>query len=323
MRILITGMAGFIGYHCAKVLRADGHEILGVDNLNSYYMPRLKRARIDDLQPRDHLRFVVADLCDKPTLESLFADFRPERVLHLAAQVGVRYSLENPDAYVQSNLVGTLNVLECCRASRVPRLVYASSSSVYGGSERLPYAEDDPVDRPISLYAATKRADELMAHSYTHLYGIQTIGLRFFTVYGPWGRPDMAAWLFTEAIANGRPIKVFNAGKMSRDFTYVDDIATGIKAALFSTALAPFELLNLGNHRSEPLDNLIGVIERTLGRRAERVLLPLQPGDVLATYADNTLSRAKLGFEPTTSIEDGIPRFVEWYRAHPEFHSGS
>ncbi len=321
MRVLVTGIAGFIGYHCAKALQAQGHQVSGVDNLNDYYSPKLKRARLAELQKAEKVRFQEADLCDKPQLTRLFEEERPERVLHLAAQVGVRYSLENPDAYVSANVVGTLNVLECCRQAKVPRLVYASSSSVYGGSERLPYSEEDPVDRPVSLYAATKRADELMAHAYTHLYGIQTVGLRFFTVYGPWGRPDMAMWLFTEAITAGRPIKVFNHGRMSRDFTYVDDIVAGVMASLFSEGLDPFEVLNLGNHRSEPLENLIAVIEKALGQKAEKKMMPMQPGDVLATYADTARSARKLGFQPKTSIEEGVPRFVEWYRAHPEFHS--
>ncbi|HXY40543.1 MAG TPA: NAD-dependent epimerase/dehydratase family protein [Vicinamibacteria bacterium] len=321
MRVLVTGIAGFVGSHCAKALHAQGHEVSGLDNLNDYYSPKLKRARLEELEKTARVRFTEADLCDKQALARLFDEQRPERVLHLAAQVGVRYSLENPDAYVSSNVVGTLNVLECCRQAKVPRLVYASSSSVYGGSERLPYSEEDPSDRPVSLYAATKRADELMAHAYTHLYGIQTVGLRFFTVYGPWGRPDMALWLFTEAISSGRPIKVFNHGRMSRDFTYVDDIVAGVMAALFSDGLDPYEVLNLGNHRSEPLTNLIAVIEKALGRRAEKKMMPLQPGDVLATYADTVRSARKLGFQPKTSIEEGVPRFVEWYRAHPEFHS--
>ncbi|HVO13163.1 MAG TPA: NAD-dependent epimerase/dehydratase family protein [Vicinamibacteria bacterium] len=321
MRVLVTGVAGFIGYHCARALQAQGHQVSGIDNLNSYYSPKLKDARLAELRKAGKLRFLEADLGDKAAITRLFEAERPDRVLHLAAQVGVRYSLENPDAYVSSNVVGTLNVLECCRAALVPRLVYASSSSVYGGSERLPYSEEDPVDRPISLYAATKRAGELMAHAYTHLYGIQTIGLRFFTVYGPWGRPDMAVWLFTEAISNGRPIQVFNHGRMSRDFTYVDDIVAGVMAALFDEGRASYELLNLGNHRSEPLSNLIAVIEKALGRKAEKQMVPLQPGDVLDTYADTTRSAARLGFQPKTSIEEGIPRFVEWFRAHPEFHS--
>jgi len=321
MRVLVTGIAGFVGSHCAKALHAQGHEVSGLDNLNDYYSPKLKRARLEELEKTARVRFTEADLCDKQALARLFDEQRPERVLHLAAQVGVRYSLENPDAYVSSNVVGTLNVLECCRQAKVPRLVYASSSSVYGGSERLPYSEEDPSDRPVSLYAATKRADELMAHAYTHLYGIQTVGLRFFTVYGPWGRPDMALWLFTEAISSGRPIKVFNHGRMSRDFTYVDDIVAGVMAALFSDGLDPYEVLNLGNHRSEPLTNLIAVIEKALGRKAEKKMMPLQPGDVLATYADTVRSARKLGFQPKTSIEEGVPRFVEWYRAHPEFHS--
>jgi UDP-glucuronate 4-epimerase len=321
LKILVTGAAGFIGYHCARTLAAGGHRIAGVDNLNSYYLPSLKHARVAELAHTGSVEFTRLDVCDRSALHALAAAFRPDAVLHLAAQVGVRYSLRDPDAYVQSNVAGTLNVLECCRELGIPRLVYASSSSVYGRNTKLPYAESDAADRPASLYAATKRATELMAHAYTDLFGIQTIGLRFFTVYGPWGRPDMAVWLFTEAIHAGRPIQLFNQGEMFRDFTYVDDIVAGVKAALVAEDLGPCEVINLGNHRSEPLASVVAIIEKALGRTADRRLLPMQAGDVVATYADGTRSASVLGFTPRTSIADGIPRFVEWYLAHPEFHS--
>jgi len=320
MRILVTGIAGFIGHHCAKALIEAGHEVVGVDNLNDYYDPALKRARLEALKAAGEYGFHQIDLADLPALESVFRECQPELALHLAAQAGVRYSLENPHAYVQANLVGTMNVLECCRHGKVARLVYASSSSVYGGNVRLPFSEDDRVDRPISLYAATKKANELMAHTYTHLYGLPTVGLRFFTVYGPWGRPDMAMWLFTDAITRGRPIKVFNYGDMQRDFTYIDDIVQGVLASLFSRDLEPYEIFNLGNHRSEPLLRLIELIEQGLGRKAERTLLPMQDGDVQATYADIERARRKLGFSPATRLDEGVPRFIEWFQRHPEFH---
>lgn len=320
MRILITGMAGFIGHQSARSLHADGHEILGVDNLNSYYLPRLKQARVDDLQQHGRIAFRKCDLADHDALSAVFRSFAPELVLHLAAQAGVRYSLENPHAYIQSNIVGTLNILECCRNHGKPRLVYASSSSVYGGSTDLPYSEDHMIDRPISLYAATKKSNELMAHTYAHLYGLKTTGLRFFTVYGPWGRPDMAMWLFTDAILHNRPIKVFNRGDMYRDFTFIDDTVAGIKACLLLKDPKPYEVFNLGNHRSEKLGLLIDLIETTLGRKAERILLPMQPGDVKETWADISRARARLGFNPSTTLRQGVPRFIEWYLAHPEFH---
>ncbi len=320
MRIAVTGIAGFIGYHCARALMAEGCQVIGVDNLNDYYAPALKRARLEALGTAGDFRFEKLDLADYEPLAALFADARPELVLHLAAQAGVRYSLENPHAYVRSNLVATANILECCRHNGVRRLVYASSSSVYGGNQKLPFSEDDPVDRPISLYAATKKSNELTAHTYTHLYGLPTVGLRFFTVYGPWGRPDMAMWLFTDAIMRDRPIKVFNHGDMRRDFTYIDDIVQGVKASLFAEGLDPYEVFNLGNHRSEQLLYLIEVIERNLGKRAERVMLPMQDGDVRATYADIDRARQKLGFQPTTRIEEGVAAFIDWFRAHPQFH---
>jgi UDP-glucuronate 4-epimerase len=313
-------MAGFIGYHCAARLLAEGHRVHGVDNLNDYYLPALKQHRLDKLRSMGEVGFSQVDIADREALEAVFRPFEPEAVLNLAAQAGVRYSLINPYAYIRANIDGMLNVLELCRHRGKPRLVYASSSSVYGGNERLPFAESDRVDTPVSLYAATKKADELMAHTYTHLYGLQTIGLRFFTVYGPMGRPDMAMWLFTDAIQHGRPIKVFNNGDMQRDFTYVDDIVAGVVASLTKDTLDDYEVFNLGNHRSEPLMRLISLIEQGLGREAEKIMMPMQDGDVQATYADISRARAKLGFAPATALEDGVPRFIEWFSAHPEFH---
>jgi UDP-glucuronate 4-epimerase len=303
MKILVTGTAGFIGLHVAESLLADGHEVVGWDNFNDYYSVRLKRDRHARLEKHPRYAGVEADLADRARLERAFAEHRFDAVCHLAAQAGVRYSLENPHAYVASNLVGFVNVLEACRHARTPRLVYASSSSVYGGNTKLPFSESDPVDRPVSLYAATKRADELLAHTYSHLFGLPTVGLRFFTVYGPWGRPDMAMWLF-------------NRGDMSRDFTYIDDVVAGVKASLFAEGLDRFEILNLGNHRPERLMDLIGLIAGELGVTPEMELRPMQPGDVPATYADIDRARARLGFEPRTPLAAGVPRFVRWYREY-------
>jgi UDP-glucuronate 4-epimerase len=317
-RYLITGTAGFIGMHVAKKLLEDGHAVVGYDNLNDYYPPVLKRARHDRLREFDRFAAVEADLCDLDTLNAVVDEHQPEVVCHLAAQAGVRYSLTHPFVYERSNLLATLNILEVCRHKGVRRLVYASSSSVYGGNKELPFSETQSVDHPISLYAATKKANELMAHVYTHLFGLQTIGLRFFTVYGPWGRPDMAMWLFTEAMSQGRPIKVFNHGKMQRDFTYVDDIAAGVIASMQVDGLDPYEVFNLGNHRSEELLHLIGIIERELGIEAEKEMLPMQPGDVPATYADIDRARTKLGYEPTTPIDVGVPKFIAWYKEHAD-----
>lgn len=320
MRILITGMAGFIGYSCARELASEGHEILGVDNINDYYMTSLKEARLKELG--DTVSFRKVELANREEVESVFADFKPEVVIHLAAQAGVRYSITNPYAYIEANIVATMNILECCRHSDPkPRLVYASSSSVYGGNKELPFSETQPVDNPVSLYAATKKSNELMAHTYTHLYDLQTIGLRFFTVYGPWGRPDMALWLFTDAILSGRPIKVFNYGKMQRDFTYIDDIVQGVKGCALKPDLPKYEVLNLGNCNSEELMHLIEILEDSLGKKAEKVMMPMQDGDVPATYADISRAKELLGFEPYTKISEGVPRFVEWFKNHPEFHS--
>jgi UDP-glucuronate 4-epimerase len=319
VKYLVTGTAGFIGFHVANALLDEGHEVVGLDNFNDYYRVQLKRDRHALLERRDGYRGIEGDLADGELLRRCFGEHRFEVVCHLAAQAGVRYSLEHPFVYQRANLEGFLNVLEACRHHGTRRLVYASSSSVYGNNTKLPFSESDRVDNPISLYAATKKANELMAHCYTHLYGFQTIGLRFFTVYGPWGRPDMAMWQFTEAISAGRAIKVFNHGQMRRDFTYITDIVAGVKASLQRDGLAAYEVLNLGNHRPENLLDMIRVLGAAVGREPELEMLPMQPGDVLATYADVAQAHAKLGFEPTTPIAVGIPKFVAWYR---RYHDG-
>jgi UDP-glucuronate 4-epimerase len=315
MKILITGAAGFIGSHLAHSLLDDGHEVVGVDNFNDYYSVQLKRDRHARLEERAGYTGVEMDLCDFEGLRGIFCEHRIGGVVNLAAQAGVRYSLTNPFAYQKANLEAFLNVLEVCRhADPQPRLVYASSSSVYGGNTKLPFSETDRVDSPVSLYAATKKSNELMAHCYSHLYGLQTVGLRFFTVYGPWGRPDMAMWLFTKAMLAGESIKVFNHGRMRRDFTYVDDIVQGVKASLFREGLDQYEIFNLGNHHSENLMEMIGLLGEALGVTPQMEMLPMQPGDVEATYADIQKARTKLGFEPTTPIAAGIPQFVQWYK---------
>jgi len=313
---LVTGTAGFIGFHVAKTLLEAGHAVVGYDNLNDYYPPVLKRARHAELGKLDGFTAVEADLCELDRLNDVVESARPDVICHLAAQAGVRYSLTHPFVYEKSNLHAFLNILEVCRHKQIGRLVYASSSSVYGGNRELPFSEDQAVDHPISLYAATKKANELMAHVYTHLFGVQTIGLRFFTVYGPWGRPDMAMWLFTEAMTQGRAIKVFNHGKMQRDFTYIDDIAAGVIASMQVDGLDPYEIFNLGNHRSEELMYLIGLLEKELGIEAQKEMLPMQPGDVAATYAAVDRARQKLGYEPTTPIDIGVPKFIAWYKEH-------
>ncbi|HEX9647282.1 MAG TPA: NAD-dependent epimerase/dehydratase family protein [Alphaproteobacteria bacterium] len=322
MTVLVTGAAGFIGFHVASALLARGESVVGVDDLNPYYDVALKQARLAQLEGRAGFRFRRLDIADAAAMEQLARAEGPfRRIVHLAAQAGVRHSLTQPMAYGRSNLVGQLVVLELARHTEGLRhLVFASSSSVYGGNAKLPFAVADRVDTPVSLYAATKRAGELMAYSYCRLYGLPTTGLRFFTVYGPWGRPDMAAWLFTEAILAGRPIKVFNHGDMRRDFTYVDDIVDGVVRVIDRPPPAgeapPWHLYNIGNHRPEPLLRFIAVLEAALGRRAETEMLPMQPGDIAETYADiDELSR-DTGFRPTTTIEEGIPRFVAWYRDH-------
>lgn len=323
MTVLVTGAAGFIGYHVCKALIERGDRVLGVDCINDYYDPALKKARIEQLRGRNGFSFEQIDITSGKDLETAATEYGPvKRVIHLAAQAGVRYSIENPMAYIQSNIVGHAVVMELCRHSDgVDHLVYASSSSVYGGNTKLPFAVEDRVDQPLSLYAATKKADELMSHTYSHLYDLPQTGLRFFTVYGPWGRPDMAMWKFTKAILAGEPIQVFNRGDMKRDFTYIDDIVSGILAALDNpptrkNGTAPHRLYNIGNHRSEPLLKLIGILEEAIGRKAERVLEPMQPGDVKESFADIDDIRRDIGYEPTTPIEVGVPRFVDWYRSY-------
>ncbi|MDI3513549.1 MAG: NAD-dependent epimerase [Gammaproteobacteria bacterium] len=332
MKILVTGAAGFIGMHTSLRLLARGDEVVGLDNLNDYYDPTLKEARLARLTPHAGFRFVKMDVADRAGMEALFAAERFDRVIHLAAQAGVRYSLQNPHAYVDSNLVGFMNILEGCRHARVQHLVYASSSSVYGGNTKMPFSEQDSVDHPVSIYAATKKANELMAHTYSHLYGLPTTGLRFFTVYGPWGRPDMALFLFTRAILEGRPIDVFNHGRMRRDFTYIDDIVEGVIRTLDrvaapdpafdalqpnpGTSNAPYRVFNIGNHDPVELMDFVAAIEDALGMRAEKNFLPLQDGDVPATYADTSALDAWTGFAPATGVREGVGRFVAWYRAY-------
>lgn len=331
-KILVTGAAGFIGYHLAQRLLQRGDKVVGLDNLNDYYDVSLKESRLKYLTSNVNFSFVKCDLADRAAMESLFAMEDFDAVVNLAAQAGVRYSLTNPQAYVDANLVGFMNILEGCRQQQVKHLVYASSSSVYGANTSMPFSVHDNVDHPVSLYAASKKANELMAHTYSHLYRLPTTGLRFFTVYGPWGRPDMALFLFTRAILAGKPIDVFNQGLMRRDFTYIDDIVEGVvrvtdKVALANpdwsgehpdpaTSAAPYRLYNIGNNKPIELMHLIETLERALGRSAVKNMLPIQPGDVPATWADvDDLSR-DVGFRPETSIEDGVARFVEWYRGY-------
>ena len=317
MKILVTGVAGFIGFHLTRRLVAEGHQVVGYDNFNDYYDPKLKEARHALLEQLPGYRGIRADLCDYPRLQVLFSEEKFDQVVNLGAQAGVRYSIDHPFTYLKSNLEGFLAILEACRHHRVPRLIYASSSSVYGNNEKLPFAEDDRVDSQLSLYGATKKSNELMAHVYSHLYGLQVIGLRFFTVYGPWGRPDMAIWSFTQNIMDGRPIPVFNRGEMFRDFTFVDDIVQGVVRCVQTQGLDRCEVFNLGNNRSEKLLDLIGEIEKAVGRKAKMHFQPMQPGDVLSTYADITRANTKLGFQPTTPISVGIPKFVAWFK---EYH---
>jgi UDP-glucuronate 4-epimerase len=333
MRVLVTGAAGFIGAKLSEVLLARGDEVLGFDDLNAYYDPRLKQARLARLLPHANFRFTRGSLEDRVALGDAFAAFEPQRVVNLAAQAGVRYSLENPQAYVDSNVVGFLNILEACRHRHTEHLVYASSSSVYGANRKLPFSVDDSVDHPVSMYAATKKANELMAHTYSHLFGLPTTGLRFFTVYGPWGRPDMALFLFTRRILAGEPIDVFNQGRHSRDFTYIDDIVEGVVRTLDripapdphhdpmaptpASSSAPYRVYNIGNHQPVELLRYIEVLEHCLGRKAERRLLPMQPGDVPDTWADVEALRRDVSYSPSTPIEVGVARFVDWYR---EYH---
>lgn len=331
MTILVTGAAGFIGFHLCQRLLDRGETVMGLDNLNAYYDPALKQARLALLQGREGFSFARQDLEDGKAMAALFERLRPQRVVHLAAQAGVRHSIDNPAAYVQSNLVGFGHVLEGCRHGGVTHLVYASSSSVYGGNTRLPFREDQGVDHPVSLYAASKKANELMAHTYSHLYGLPATGLRFFTVYGPWGRPDMALFRFTRAILAGEPIDLYNHGQMVRDFTYIDDIVEGVVRVLDRPATpdpqfdaaqphpdrswAPHRLFNIGNADPTPLLTYVEALEQALGRPAERRLLPLQPGDVPATAADTSALEAWTGFRPATPVHEGVARFVAWYRA--------
>ncbi|MGA1871311.1 MAG: GDP-mannose 4,6-dehydratase [bacterium] len=318
MSYLITGTAGFIGFHVAHVLLERGMEVVGFDNLNDYYSVTLKRDRHAILKKNRNFVAIERDLCEYSCIEEVFKKYKPEKVCHLAAQAGVRYSLINPFAYQKANLEAFLNIIELSKSYGIERFVYASSSSVYGGLQKLPFSEEDRVDTPISLYAATKKSNELIAHCYTHLFKLPTIGLRFFTVYGPWGRPDMAMWIFTESFLKGKPVKIFNYGKMQRDFTYISDIVTGVIASLERDNLDGYELFNLGNHRSENLMDLISIIKQELGKEVKEELLPIQPGDVPATYADIKKAQEKLGFYPETSITQGIPKFIQWYR---EYHN--
>jgi UDP-glucuronate 4-epimerase len=324
---LVTGAAGFIGFHVSRRLLARGETVIGVDNVNDYYSTTLKRDRLAELGKEALFSFIEVDFADQAALARALEGRDFDRIIHLGAQAGVRYSIENPHAYVQSNLVGHLNMLEVARHRRASNFVYASSSSVYGGNDSLPFRVEDRVDHPLSLYAATKKADELISETYAHLYRLPQTGLRFFTVYGPWGRPDMAMWLFAKAILAGEPIQVFGEGNMRRDFTYIDDIVTGVVACSDNPApddgaekaggsRAPHRLYNIGNHRSEELGRMIDLIEEACGRKAERRLMPMQPGDVRDTFADISAIQRDLGFAPTTTIAEGIPKFIGWYRAY-------
>jgi UDP-glucuronate 4-epimerase len=330
MKVLVTGAAGFIGYHICKLLCERGDEIVGIDNLNDYYDVSLKQARLQQLAAFTNFRFFKTDIADRPAIEELFEQEKFDRVINMAAQAGVRYSLENPHAYVSSNLVGFANLLECCRQHAIAHFVYASSSSVYGANETMPFSTQDNVDHPVSLYAATKKANELMAHSYSHLYQLPTTGLRFFTVYGPWGRPDMSPILFARAILSGEPIKVFNYGKHRRDFTYIDDIVGGVVQCLDkiptgnpawsglepdpSSSRAPWKIYNIGNSEPVELLHYIELMEKAFGKSTEKELLPLQPGDVEHTYADIGSLQNEIGYSPSTSIEQGLQLFADWYR---------
>ena len=329
-KILVTGAAGFIGMHTASRLLDRGDTVVGLDNLNDYYLPQLKLDRLAQLTSRPGFQFEKVALEDRDGINRLFKTHTFDSVIHLAAQAGVRYSLTNPQAYVDANLVGFVNILEACRHSQVAHLTYASSSSVYGANRKIPFSVDDRVDHPVSLYAATKKANELMAHTYSHLFGLPTTGLRFFTVYGPWGRPDMAMWMFTKAILAGKPIDVFNHGKMKRDFTFVDDIVEGVirtndtipkplavsSDADDSQTAAPYRVYNIGNNQPVELMHLIETLEQALGCTAEKNMLPMQPGDVPATYANIDALQRDVGFRPSTSIEVGVKKFVDWYKSY-------
>jgi UDP-glucuronate 4-epimerase len=338
MNVLVTGAAGFIGFFVTQRLLERGDTVIGVDNLNDYYEVSLKQARLAQIQihPKaQNFQFIQEDIADTQSLLAMFSQYQPQRVVHLAAQAGVRYSLQNPHAYSQSNLVAFTNILEACRHNQVEHLVYASSSSVYGGNTKMPFSEQDSVDHPVSLYAASKKANELMAHTYSHLYGIPTTGLRFFTVYGPWGRPDMSPFLFADAILKDRPIKVFNHGDMMRDFTYIDDIVEGVIRVLDkpasadatfdaekpnpATSYVPYRIFNIGNSQPEKLLDFIGYIEQAIGVEAKKEFLPMQAGDVKATYADTRALEDWVGFKPNTSLNVGVQRFVDWYRQYYGF----
>jgi UDP-glucuronate 4-epimerase len=325
LKILITGVAGFIGFHLAQRLLDRGDTVIGVDNLNDYYDVTLKEARLQQLQTHAQstlFHFIKLDITDADALNDVFQSFAPQRVVHLAAQAGVRYSLQNPLAYAQSNLLGFTNILEACRHHTIEHLVYASSSSVYGGNTKTPFSETDVVDRPVSFYAATKKANELMAYTYSHLYGLPTTGLRFFTVYGPWGRPDMSPFLFAHAIYNNQPIKVFNHGDMMRDFTYIDDIIEGLVRVIDKIATPalenspPYRIFNIGNHQPEQLLDFIQYLELAIGKKAIKEFLPMQNGDVKVTYADTSALNAWVGFKPNTALKAGLDKFVDWYVAY-------
>ncbi len=319
MKFLVTGAAGFIGNFVAERLCNEGHEVVGIDNLNDYYDPNLKLARLDRIKHLDNFRFIKMDIADREAIADLFSTEKFQRVIHLAAQAGVRYSIENPMAYVDSNLVGMATILEGCRHNNVEHLVYASSSSVYGMNKKVPFSEDDRVDNPVSLYAATKKANELMAHTYSHLYKLPTTGLRFFTVYGPWGRPDMAPWLFTEAISRGQTIKVFNYGKMKRDFTYIDDIVSGvlgIQNKIPTNNKLPYEVYNIGNSKTIELEEFIGELELSLGLEADKEYLPIQKGDVVMTFSDIGRIEKIVNYKPVFDIKEGVSLFVDWYKSY-------
>ncbi len=332
MKVLVTGAAGFIGFHVAKTLVERGDEVVGIDNLNDYYDVNLKLARLKQLESHDNFRFIKLELANRGDMEKLFRDEQFDRVIHLGAQAGVRYSIENPNAYIDANVVGFGNILEGCRHNEVEHLVYASTSSVYGANETMPFSERHSTDHPLSFYAATKRANELMAHSYSHLYGLPATGLRFFTVYGPWGRPDMALFKFTKAIIAGEPIQIYNHGKHKRDFTYIDDIVEGVVRSLdkkaepntdwdpeqpdIGTSKAPWRTFNIGNNRSVELMDYISCLEKALSKEANKEFLPLQPGDVANTYADSNDLYEHVGYKPDTPIEVGVKKFVDWYTSY-------
>jgi UDP-glucuronate 4-epimerase len=313
-KVLVTGSSGFIGMHLCKNLLDDGYIVEGIDNMNDYYDLSLKEARLNLLSDYDNFNFNKIDISNLQDLEKVFNNFKPEKVVNLAAQAGVRYSIENPHVYIQSNITGFTNIIEACRHYDVSGLIYASSSSVYGGNKKMPFSVDDRVDKPISIYAASKISNELIAHTYSHLYGLNTTGLRFFTVYGPWGRPDMAMYIFTDKIRNGKRIQVFNHGKMQRDFTYIDDIVNGIRASIENNY--SFEIFNLGNNRCENLMDMVSYIEEEMGKTADINFMDIQPGDVPKTFADIDHAKNKLNYEPKISIQKGIPKFIEWYKSY-------